>query len=171
MNESKVDVTVRQERNILIGKFKEKQYAKMSIDDAAAIEYIRHLSHDFNECFRQLFDDSDYECFNTMGRDAGLTGDTVASYYYGKSKPKTKKSILALISTMYIHPKVGHYLLKTMSWNLESSDNIDDIFYCRLMAASNFKGRGVAKWNCAIIAADHPEWMLPDNAKIEDYQI
>lgn len=71
------------------------------------------------------------------------------------------------VSAFEIHPIIAYHLLHLSSIWIENSVKQDDLMYNYLI--TNYPGAGNAVWNILLIKAGHPEWIIPEHAKVKKY--
>lgn len=164
---SKRDFDAEKEHNQLI--FNKLMCPEFIAQDLAeAIEYVRNLPFDFNQAFRQIYDDN-YVPFNTFSKECGLDIKTIESYYDGDNRPR-KKNALAIISAFDIHPRVAHHLLATLSYNIQTSPLEEDALYCHLIQI--LRGEGYNRWNRFMLDAgvsSYRNYLIPERVNISKY--
>ena len=146
-------------------RLKDIEYVAEQIEEAT--QYCSELPRTFCECFKKLYHDNEYTSFNSFAKTCGLDNKVIASYYDGKSEPDGKRNILAIISAFEIHPIIAYYVLHFFSIWIENSIKPDDMMYNYLI--TNYPGAGNTVWNKLLIKAGHPEWIIPEHAKVKKY--
>lgn len=138
-------------------------------DLSEAMQLLEELPYDFNKSFKILYDRNKVP-FNTFSQECGLDIHTVKSYYNGTNRPKNKKNAVALMSAFDVHPRITHYLLEMLTYNLQITRNEDDLIYSQLLASH--RGQGYKKWNQLLVDTGkikYRDYLIPDSAKLSDY--
>lgn len=159
-------LNVSNEQNeYIINKARELQ------DTVEDIEFLRSLPEDdFNECLKQILEHiygTSYS-FSELKRLTRLDNTTITDYVFNGAKPKSLKSVLALISGLYIQPMIAHKLLGALDYDIKNKLTQDNIIYCWLI--SNMPGCGADAWNQVLLQLKMPNLLVPDSAKPSLYE-
>lgn len=133
-------------------------------------EFCKSLpDDDFNKCFAMILDHlygNEYN-FSELRRLTKLDNTTISDYVTKGSKPKSLKSVLALISGLDICPDIAHKLLATLNMSIRNSNSEANAIYNWLI--TNMQGRGADDWNRVIIKLGRLDLIVPDSAKASAY--